>query len=131
MAPNNPTTKNPTPPTANPCHLYGIPNCDSVKKARKWLTATGIDYQFIDFRKDGIDRRQLADWIKHAGLEKVLNRRGTTWRKLSESQRALQSTEQALDLLCAKPTLIKRPVLIRGDQLQIGFNAEDYTRIFK
>lgn len=110
--------------------LYGIPNCDTIKKARKWLAEQGIDYQFIDFKKQGVDRQNLAEWIDRLGIETVINKRGTTWRKLSAEQQCLDSTEQAIELICSEPSLIKRPVLVAGSTLEIGFKPERYQTLF-
>ncbi len=112
-------------------HLYGIANCDTVRKARGWLDAAAIGYRFVDFRKEGIDRDQVADWLAACGPERLLNRRGTTWRNLDDSQRdSAEDPDKLTDLLCAEPTLIKRPVLVYAHRLEIGFKAENYQAIF-
>lgn len=103
--------------------LYGIPNCDTVKKARTWLETARLDYQFHDYRKAGIDAGTLKRWCKEFGFEQVLNQRGTTWRKLSEAERANPDPAKALKLMLAQPALIKRPILDTGTVVLLGFDA--------
>jgi arsenate reductase len=92
--------------------LYGIPNCDSVKKARAWLAERGVEYTFHDFKKDGLPPTNLDQWIAAAGWEQVLNRKGTTWRKLEEETRAaVTDPATARALMRVQPTLVKRPVI--------------------
>ena len=111
--------------------LYGIPNCDTVRKARKWLEAEGIEYQFHDFKKQGVTEEALRDWISHAGLDTVLNRRGTTWRKLPESDREGLDEQKATALLVEHSSMIKRPILQMADgTVYIGFKPEQYQAIF-
>jgi len=107
--------------------LYGIKNCDTVKKARLWLDTQGIAYQFHDFRKDGLDLALLEKWEIILGWEALLNRRGTSWRKLDESQREGVGRAKAMELMLGQPSLIKRPVLEAGRKTLIGFNAEEYS----
>lgn len=111
--------------------LYGIPNCDSVRKARRWLDARGIAYAFHDFRKDGLDPGQLAAWTGQAGWESLLNRKGTTWRQLPSAQREGLDAARAQGLMLELPTLIKRPVLQAGTRLEIGFDPDRYQSLFK
>ncbi len=108
--------------------LYGVPNCDTVKRARAWLNERGVEHRFHDFRKDGLDAAQLARWSSSAGWETLLNRRGTTWRKLSEAERASVHDEAtALALMQAHPTLVKRPVVEwPGGALTVGFSEATY-----
>lgn len=110
--------------------LYGIPNCDTVRKARKWLTAHEVDYQFHDFRKDGLSAKQLKHWAKRVGWETLLNRRGQTWRKLSDKAKADLTEARALKLMQAEPTLIKRPVLETKSRVHVGFKDADYQDLF-
>jgi len=106
--------------------LYGIPNCDQVKKARTWLADAGHAVRFHDFRKDGLPPALLAGWVKQAGWEALLNRKGTTWRAVPEAERP---TDQAgaVALMLAKPTVIKRPVLAHGKHLVVGFTPEGFA----
>jgi arsenate reductase len=111
--------------------VYGIPNCASVKKARAWLDAHGIVYQFHDFKKQGIDDDRLVRWIEACGMASVLNRKGTTWRALSDAERADADTlAGAIALMRARPSLIKRPVLEQADRTLLGFDAAHYSEVF-
>ncbi len=107
--------------------LYGIKNCDTVKKARAWLDAQGIAYQFHDFRKDGLTADVLEKWDALLGWEALLNKRGTSWRKLDESQREGVDRDKALALMLEHPSLIKRPVLETEAKTLIGFDTNYYT----
>ena len=109
--------------------LYGIKNCDTVKKARKWLDEHGVDYRFHDFRADGLDMKRLEAWIKAVGWEALLNRRGTTWRKLSEGEREGIDARRAAALMLEHPTLIKRPVIEHGKQVLVGFDPKAYAEL--
>ncbi|MFO8024937.1 ArsC family reductase [Thiohalophilus sp.] len=111
--------------------LYGIKNCDTVKKARRWLEEHELEYTFHDFRQDGLDYDRLNDWAGQLGWEALLNRRSTTWRQLDESQRSNLDQSAALSLMKAHPTLIRRPVLDTSSQLVIGFSKNDYLRLLK
>jgi arsenate reductase len=110
--------------------LYGIPNCDTVKKAQRWLDAHGVAYRFHDLRRDGLDDALLADWIGQVGWETLLNRRGTTWRRLPEAVRAGMDGDSATRLMREQPAIIKRPVLARGRRIHVGFDADDYRGLF-
>ncbi|MBT8129611.1 MAG: ArsC family reductase [Gammaproteobacteria bacterium] len=109
--------------------IYGIPNCDTMKKARRWLEANGVEYTFHDYRKLGVPERNLREWVKEAGWETVLNRRGTTWRKLDEQVKDTIDTESAVQIMLDNPSIIKRPVLESGRRLLIGFNESDYQQL--
>jgi len=109
--------------------LFGIANCDTMKKARAWLTAQGLDYRFHDYKKEGVDRRLLEAWCDAAGWETLLNRRGTTWRRLDEAEREGVDRDRALDLMVAHPSLIKRPVLVAGDAVEVGFSEARYREL--
>jgi arsenate reductase len=111
--------------------LFGIPNCDTVKKARRWLDQQQIAYRFHDFRKDGLKPAQVKNWLSKRDWQELLNKRSTTWRDLSESQKCITSTSQAISLLCKYPTLIKRPVLVWDQHVEIGFNPKNYTNLFQ
>ena len=107
--------------------VYGIPNCDTVKKARVWLDAQGIAYSFHDYKKAGADPAQVARWIEQAGLDKVLNRAGTTFRKLSEADKADIDAAKAVALMVAQPSLIKRPIVEHPGGLLVGFKEAEWV----
>ena len=109
--------------------LYGIKNCDSVKKARLWLDKNEVVYQFHDFRGDGLSMEQVQDFIAKASWEVLLNKRSTSWRQLDDEQKTDLNAEKVAALLLDKPTLIKRPVLQADEQFFIGFNAETYQTL--
>jgi arsenate reductase (glutaredoxin) len=111
--------------------IFGIKNCDTMKKAFTWLTENGIDYEFVDYKKAGVAAAHLADWSQRAGWEILLNKRGLTWKKLSEEERAAVDAEKALKLMAQYPSLIKRPVLDTGKQLLVGFTPENYLEKLK
>jgi Spx/MgsR family transcriptional regulator len=108
--------------------LYGIRNCDTCKKARAWLDARGVSYRFHDFREDGLERSTLEDIERAVGWEYLLNRRSTTWRELSDEDRAHLTRDKALQLMLRFPTLIKRPVLMVGDNMFSGFSPALYEK---
>jgi Spx/MgsR family transcriptional regulator len=107
--------------------LYGIPNCDTVKKARAWLDAKGIAYAFHDYKKEGADPAKLERWAAQAGWETVLNRRGTTFRKLAEADKADLDAAKAVRLMAAHPSAIKRPVVEHAGGLLVGFDAGEWA----
>ena len=111
--------------------LIGIKNCDSVKKARKWLEGNNIEYRFHDLREHGMDKAALTTWIDTLGWEVLLNKRSTTWKQLSEDERTDIDKEKALTLLLAYPTLIKRPVLITPSEIIVGFKEAEYAKKLK
>ena len=111
--------------------LYGIPNCDIVRKARKWLTANGIEFDFHDFRKDGLDEKQLKRWVKELGWETLLNKRGMMWRKLPDNKKNNIDEKKAIAIMLDEPAIIKRPVLDTGEQRHVGFSDADYKKLFK
>jgi len=111
--------------------LYGIKNCDTVKKACDWLNEAAITYQFHDFRANGLSTTKLNTWLNAVGGEKLINRRSATWKQLSEKERKnIDAGEGKLTIL-ANPTLIKRPVLEHGGKIYNGFDSELYAQIFK
>jgi arsenate reductase len=110
--------------------LYGIKNCDTMKKARAWLDAQGIAYAFHDYKVAGIDRATLAAWTRKVGWETLLNRAGTTFRKLPDAERMDIDEAMALALMQAQPSMIKRPVLVAGATLLVGFKPEAYAKTF-
>jgi len=103
--------------------LYGIVNCDTVRKARRWLEENGIPYGFIDFRKEGLTRERLEAWVEELGWEALLNRRGRSWRMLPEAQRETIDRDSAIELMLANPTLIRRPVIETADRVAVGLDA--------
>jgi arsenate reductase len=105
--------------------VYGIKNCDTCRKALKWLEAEGVEHRFHDFRKDGLEVTAVSRWVKSAGWEKLLNRRGTTWRNLSEGDKEEVDEAKAKALMADNPTLIKRPVFEFGTEIVIGFGATE------
>jgi len=107
--------------------LYGIKNCDTIKKARNYLEANQIQYRFHDYRTDGIDAQLVQHFIDKLGVDAVLNQRSTSWRQLSDEQKSDLSPEKVLQLLLDVPTLIKRPILDCGEQLLVGFSPELYA----
>jgi len=111
--------------------LYGIANCDTIKKARAWLDRQGVAYQFYDYKKVGIDAVTLRRWSDAVGWEMLLNRAGTTFRKLSDADRADLDREKAIALMLAQPSMIKRPVLDRDGVLTVGFAPDRYQAIFE
>lgn len=111
--------------------LYGIKNCDTIKKARKWLDHQAIDYQFHDYRIDGLERAWLIEAESKLGWQSLTNKRGTTFRGLSEQQKATLDKDSALDLLIAHPSMIKRPLLIHRGNYHLGFSESQYIEIFK
>ncbi|SMF66740.1 arsenate reductase [Allosphingosinicella indica] len=110
--------------------LYGIKNCDTVKKARAWLDAKSVDYAFHDYKIAGIDAARLSSWVDEFGWEKVLNRAGTTFRKLPEAERADLDADKAIALMLAQPSMIKRPMLDLGDRRLLGFKPGEYAQAF-
>ena len=111
-----------------PVTIYGIKNCDTMKKARAWLDKRGVDYAFHDYKAAGIDRAQLEEWCKKVGWEVLLNRAGTTFRKLPDKDKNGLDAKKAIALMLAQPPMIKRPVLDLGrGKLLVGFAPENYS----
>jgi arsenate reductase len=111
--------------------VYGIRNCDTMKKAFAWLDSHRVSYTFHDYKLVGIDRHTLESWCANVGWETLLNRKGTTFRKLPEEARQGVTQVQAVELMCAQPSMIKRPVLDTGAILAVGFAAERYAELFR
>ena len=109
--------------------LYGIANCDTVRKARRWLDGQGIAYRFHDLRKDGIGETQLRAWSEELGWEALLNRRGTTWRTVPDTVKAGLDTDAAIRLMLEMPAIIRRPVLDLGDRCVVGFTQAHYQSL--
>lgn len=110
--------------------MYGIKNCDTIKKARAWLEQRSISYEFHDYKVSGIDAARLQGWCNMVEWDKLLNRSGTTFRKLPEHQREIVNENMAIALMVEQPSMIKRPVLLHGDELLVGFKSSEYERIF-
>ena len=110
--------------------IYGIKNCDTMKKARTWLDKRGVAYEFHDYKRAGIARGMLEGWGREAGWETLLNRAGTTFRKLPEKDREGLTEKKAIALMVAQPSMIKRPVLDLGGKLLVGFKADEYEKAF-
>ena len=109
--------------------LYGIPNCDTVKQARSWLGAHGVTYAFHDYKKSGADPARLAEWCRSAGWEKVLNRAGTTFRKLPDGDKVGLDEAKAIVLMAANPSCIKRPIAEHVGGLLVGFKPEEWAAV--
>ncbi|MDD1014531.1 ArsC family reductase [Pseudomonas rubra] len=110
-----------------PLHLYGIKACDTMKKARTWLEVQGLGYDFHDYKTQGIDRASLERWCDEHGWQTVLNRAGTTFRKLEDAQKADLDQGKAIELMLAQPSMIKRPVLDLGERTLVGFKPDLYA----
>lgn len=113
--------------------IYGIKNCSTMKKAFDKLTALGLEYEFFDYKKQAIDKTTLANWVKQAGIDKVLNTKGTTYRNLSDAQKnqMKQDVDAALDMMIAQPSMIKRPIVISDNELIIGFDEIAFEKLGK
>src|ERR1700744_5682513 len=110
--------------------IFGIKNCDTMKKARTWLEGHKVDYRFHDYKSAGIDRPMLEGWVKKVGWEVLLNRAGTTFKKLPNADKEGLTEKKAIALMLAQPSMIKRPILERGSKLLAGFNADLYEKLF-
>ena len=111
--------------------VYGIKNCDTVKKACHWLSENNIHFAFHDLRKDGVSQSRLTQWTARVDWQILLNRRGTTWRKLPEQAKASLNKTSAIKLMAEQPTLIKRPVIEHNSELVVGFSQDTYSAQFK
>jgi arsenate reductase len=109
--------------------IYGIPNCDTMKNARRWLEANGIEYDFHDYKKLGVPEKNLKNWVNQAGWETILNKRGTTWRKLDDEVKDNIDETAAIQLMLDNPSIIKRPILESGKLLLIGFKQDEYRQL--
>ena len=110
--------------------VYGIPSCDTVRRARRWLAEHEIEHDFHDLKKAGIDAARLEGWAARVGWDQLLNRRGTTWRRLDEAEREGIDAAKAIGLMVAHPSLIRRPVVERGDEVLLGFDETLWTKAF-
>jgi len=111
--------------------VYGIKNCDTMKKARAWLDAHNVVHDFHDYKTAGADRALLEDWVKQVGWEVLLNRAGTTFRALPDADKAQLTETKAIALMTAQPSMIKRPVLVADDKILVGFKPEHYQALFE
>lgn len=111
--------------------LFGIPNCDQVKKSQKWLKDHGIEFEFHDYKKQGITKKLLTDWCKIVGWEVLLNKRSRTWKELKEQDRSNLTQAKAITLMQQHPILIKRPVIQSIKNIQVGFDSKIFTQQFK
>lgn len=111
--------------------MFGIANCDTIKRAKTWLSEHGIAYDFRDYKKAGVDEAALRSWVSELGWEVLLNRAGTTFRALSDAEKQELGTEKAITLMLAHPSMIKRPVLDLGDRRIVGFKPELYDEAFR
>ena len=109
--------------------MYGIPNCDTIKKARNWLKDNNVDYEFHNYKKDGVPEKELKKWVKDVGWEILLNKRGTTWRKLDDTTKDNVDEKSAISIMLDNPSIIKRPVLDNGKTLLVGFAEENYKQL--
>ena len=109
--------------------MYGIPNCDTIKKSRKWLDANNLAYEFHDYKKQGVPEKNLKQWVKKSGWETLLNRRGTTWRKLDDGIKDNIDEKSAIKVMLENPSSIKRPVLESGKTLLVGFKEDEYQNL--
>ncbi|MCL1144586.1 ArsC family reductase [Shewanella marinintestina] len=110
--------------------LFGIKNCDTVRKARKWLAANQLDVAFHDFREDGLATEQIEQWASIVGWEALFNKRSTSFRNLTDTEKSDINEKKAIALMALYPTLIKRPVLVKDGQVQVGFKETDYQNWF-
>lgn len=110
--------------------LFGIPNCDTVKKSKKWLDNHAIKYEFHDYKKHGISKKQLAEWCKQVEWEILLNKRSRTWKELSAKDQSNINQAKAIDLMQQHPTLIKRPVVQQAKTITVGFDEKTFKEIF-
>lgn len=106
--------------------LYGIKNCDTMKKAFRWLDENHIEYQFIDYKKVGLDKALAEQWLNKLGWGSIINKRGTTWRKLDDNKKETMNNATALETIIEQPSMIKRPLLIKDNDIILGFSAAQY-----
>jgi Spx/MgsR family transcriptional regulator len=111
--------------------MYGIPNCDTIKKARQWLSNHDIAYEFHDYKKSGVNEAMINSWISQLGWQSLLNKRSTTWRQLDQASKANLDEKEAIKIMIANPSIIKRPLLDGGKWLHLGFKAEQYAELFR
>ncbi|ATI03016.1 MULTISPECIES: ArsC family reductase [Cycloclasticus] len=112
-----------------PIVMYGIKNCDTIKKAKKWLTDNGIEFTFHDYRQDGLNEALLSALEGRLGWQAMINKRGTTWRKLDDEVKSSIDREKAISIMLENPAIIKRPILDTGKTLELGFSADQYQQL--
>lgn len=112
-------------------HIYGIRNCDTMKKAFAWCDSNSIEFVFHDYKKEALDIDRLTEWCRHLGWKSLINARGTTWRKLTPQQRVISTQDEAIALMLEHPSLIKRPVVATGKQLLVGFEPQIFASFVK
>lgn len=110
--------------------IYGIPNCDTIKKAKKWLNDNAIDFEFHDYKKQGVPEKELKKWVNALGWEALLNKRGTTWRKLDEKTKENIEQSSAIKIMLDNPSIIKRPLLDLNGNYSVGFSVDSYRLLF-
>lgn len=108
--------------------VYGLKNCDTCRTARKWLKAQDVSHEFLDVRDVNLDAATISEWVAHVGVDVLLNKRGTTWRKLDDSAKEPMDDEKAIALMAVHPALIKRPIFVKGDEVFVGFAKTDAER---
>ena len=111
--------------------IYGIANCDTIKKTKQWLTEREITFEFHDYRKQGLNPSLLRDWVHDLGWDLMINKRGTTWRQLSELVKTNIDKESAIQIMLDNPAIIKRPLLVKGRERHLGFSEANYNNIFE
>jgi arsenate reductase len=111
--------------------IYGIANCDTIKKAKQWLIQRELAFEFHDYRKQGLDPALLSNWVNELGWEVLINKRGTTWRQLSDTVKNNVDKESAIVIMLENPAIIKRPLLVKGDERHVGFSDANYNNIFE
>ncbi|WP_428239926.1 ArsC family reductase [Gynuella sp.] len=110
--------------------MYGIPNCDTIKKARQWMQNNNQPFEFHNFKKDGISREKVQQWLAQQPWQELINRKGTTWRKLDQNLRDNMTEQSAIDTILDNPSIIKRPVLETGNKVYLGFTPDMYSQLF-
>jgi arsenate reductase (glutaredoxin) len=108
--------------------IFGIKNCDTMKKAFRWLDENNLEYCFHDYKKEGVDEAIAKAWVEELGWESIINKRGTTWRKLDEETKNTMDNNSAIQTMIAQPSIIKRPLVMVNESIYLGFNAEDYAQ---
>ncbi|MEO9273956.1 ArsC family reductase [Marinomonas sp. 5E14-1] len=108
--------------------IYGIKNCDTMKKAFRWLEEHKIEYRFHDYKKEALEAGTAKAWMDELGWENVINKRGTTWRKLDEETKSAMNNELAIDTIINQPSMIKRPLIIANGEIYLGFNSDEYSQ---